>query len=303
MPREPRIGDEAPFTMPVRISECGDFLRGVKINASAHLRRLAPALAALLLLRPGALAQLPMPAGANLFGDDLVRNISKIDDEPFGTIPAPSEDELKRAREAAKGYKQVLIFQNDRQLRGELVSLDDEGIVWRRPDADVPIRFSRSDVQRIVPSPAAASPAAVKSEFPSSGPVRATVKLAGADWLYGDLTSDDAQTFVLRTDGLRSFTIPRAAIEWLYFDTHPAPACAFTGNMSDFEGWLGLLNHQETRMEGKAIVFEDGFAFGSMPRTKRLEIILNLPADCQENARLQLFPSEHMQGVDSGEFR
>ncbi len=164
-------------------------------------------------------------------------------------------------------------------------------IVWRRPDASAPIRFARSEVRRIVvaaskPLPDAAPVVKPASPNPPPGPLRATVKLAGADWLYGDLTSADGQSFTLKTDGKLDFTIPRAAIEWVYFDSHPAATLAFAGEIDDLNPWLQ--NHPDSRLRGKTVVMNSMYINGQIPATPRLEAVLEVPEDGEEDTDLQL---------------
>jgi hypothetical protein len=105
-----------------------------------------------LLLAAAAAGQLPVPPGTDLFGDAIVEKLPRIS-RPSGAAPRLTEDEEKAARVKAEGYSQTLIFQNDRQIRGEIVSLGKDEILWRRPDASAPIRLSRGDVRRILFAP------------------------------------------------------------------------------------------------------------------------------------------------------
>jgi hypothetical protein len=43
----------------------------------------------------------------------------------------------------------LLVFHDGRQLSGQIVSLSGDAIVWRRPDANEPMRFSRDEVRRL----------------------------------------------------------------------------------------------------------------------------------------------------------
>ena len=90
----------------------------------------------------GVMAQAPIspsaPGGLNLFGDGTVAKLSA------NVAPSlPTTD-------TRKGLNQFVIFQDGRQLRGGLVSLGKEELVWRRPDVSEPLHFPRADVRCIV---------------------------------------------------------------------------------------------------------------------------------------------------------
>jgi hypothetical protein len=161
--------------------------RGMKQSLLPPMfRRLAPHLVLLSMLavlaRTAAQGQLAAPPGTNLFGDEIVRKIETPPGKRFGDVPPPSDDEAKAVQAKAVGYTQVLIFQNERQLRGEIVSLSKDEVVWRRPDASAPIRFPRSTIRRLIFArnqdvPAIdPPPGAPEVELPP-GPIKATVAL------------------------------------------------------------------------------------------------------------------------------
>ncbi|HEY2341721.1 MAG TPA: hypothetical protein VGH90_01770, partial [Chthoniobacteraceae bacterium] len=186
-------------------------------------------------------AQLAVPEGADLFGDELVRKLSD---------GASKSAVSKQVTSSPEGYSHTLVFQDGRQLRGELVSLGKEAIVWRRPDASEPLQFVRSLIRRIVLSEPSIVPKPVPEvgkvgsavQTPSSGrgasEIRATVKLGGVDWLYGKLSGPDGDDYSLEISPALSFRIPRAQMRWIYYDSHPAPSFGFFGHALDLDDWF-----------------------------------------------------------------
>src|SRR6266849_4948980 len=81
--------------------------------------------------------QVTLPADTNLFGDDFPQQNQQVRGRRVVVQQAA------KARPPAAGYSQTLIFQDSRQIHGELVEISKEEIVWRRPDASEPIRFPR----------------------------------------------------------------------------------------------------------------------------------------------------------------
>ena len=240
MPRqpEPKTAARSKPALPMR-RPCSSGLR----------RRALPLAVAALWSCAAAQAQLAVPAGTNLFGDDLVQMLPLL---PL----LPVHD----------GYSQTLIFQDGRQLRGEIVSLGKDEIVWRRPDASEPLRFARTQIRRIalVQEPAVSTPAwgEVGSQNAALSPaleaggaaIRATVKLGGADWLYGKLSSLDGESFSLQVSPALSFPIPRAQMRWIYFDSHPAPTFGFFGNALDLDDWFDDLGRFHPSVENGILV-------------------------------------------------
>jgi hypothetical protein len=231
-------------------------------------------------------AQLAIPPDTNLFGDEIGRKI------PSGNGVAPE------AAHPAKGWSHLLIFQDHRQLRGEVVSMGKEEIVFRCPGASEPLRFARRAVRRIffdeeTASEWGAEPFVSKRVVRDNGvpPMFATVQLAGADWLFGELTSADGQTFTLKLDDHTAFSVRRADIEFLYFARSPAPASGFTGNVADLEGWTGPATLDGIRADA-GVVSESGREWlerccGGAPK---LEVDLTVPESAEEGTRIWLQP-------------
>src|SRR4051794_37952578 len=93
-------------------------------------------------------ASAQVPSDIDLFSDDLpappvrariVNGVRVQQAQP----PAPAPPALPAE------FRQVLVFHNGRQLRGELVEMTKDEIVWRRKDAGEPLRFARAEVRRI----------------------------------------------------------------------------------------------------------------------------------------------------------
>ena len=95
-------------------------------------------------------AQLALPPETNLFGDDIVRKI-----DVGGRFAGGEEMEDAKPKPKVPGFGHALVFQDGRQLRGELVELTKREVVWRRPDASEPFRFARDEVWRVVLAPGA----------------------------------------------------------------------------------------------------------------------------------------------------
>jgi hypothetical protein len=261
--------------------------------------RLALVAIAAILLCDSARGQLTVPAGTNLFGDEFVCKLPKTPN-PLGDSAPDTRTAAPEPRPRSAGYGQVLLFQNHRQLRGELVSLDKGEIVWSRPDASEPLRFQRAAVRRILLNPAGgATPSPIHAATDGSGnaapPIRATVQLPGADWLFGDLTSHDGQNFDLRIGAQANFALRRAEIGWLYFDTVPAPTGGFAGSVLDLETWTGPAASGRLRVEDGALITESGRWLGKrLGRTTagppRFAIDFTIPGELEENSVLWLQP-------------
>ncbi len=138
----------------------------------------------------------------------------------------------------------AITFQDGRRLRGELLSLDKEQIVWKRTDASEPLRFSRKLIRQIALGPDTGQGVVHHEMSGDAGTGKkvaakhATVKLPGADWLYAEVTSPDGETFQLSMGGESKFTVPRSAIEWMHFGMVPAPAASLAPGTMALESWV-----------------------------------------------------------------
>jgi len=172
-------------------------------------------------------AELPFPADAVVFGD---------------AAKGAGNDEDSSGQES--GLSQALVFHDERQLHGKLVSIGTDDVVWQRPDASEPLHIPRRDILRIAlrKSPLPASNPALARFLPvqqEANFVHATVKLSGSDWLFGDVTSVDGQTFTLKLSEKTSFTLDRSVMAWLQFDQTPAPAFGFSPGGIETAAWSG----------------------------------------------------------------
>src|SRR5436190_3879212 len=75
-------------------------------------------------------------AAANPVLNFLVRNLGSRENPAAVTPPAAS-------------MSHTLVFQDGRQLRGELVSLGKQDLVWKRSDANAQLTFARSEIRFI----------------------------------------------------------------------------------------------------------------------------------------------------------
>ncbi len=83
------------------------------------------------------------------------------------------------------------------------------------------------------------------SAQPSAKSTPATLTLPGGDWLFGEATTTDGESFALRLEDGTSVPLHRAQLEWLHFSPEPAPALGFFGSKLDFEGWLAEPSNME----------------------------------------------------------
>jgi hypothetical protein len=206
--------------------------------------RLALFAAACSVLTVGSLrGQTPSAAHVDFFGPDP-RPVGDSGENPvigflIDVLGRRSRGEAPRPIMA--GMDHLLTFQDGRQLRGELVSLRQDEILWKRGDASEILRFSRAEIRSItLNAPVPTGSPQVRLQ-PADGtlaiPSRATVKLPGGDWLYADVQSKDGETFDLSL-GETKFSVPRAAIQWMHFGMSPAPAATLTTGPMALDGWV-----------------------------------------------------------------
>ena len=237
-----------------------------------------------MLVVAGAQAQVSLPPDINFFG---------------GNLPQPSRNGNGTAEKApaAAGYGQVLVFGDGHELRGELMEVTREEILWRRPDAGETLRFPRSEVRRVVTGAAKTdvSNGLVPGEAgnpptPANPPAdRATLKLPGGDWLFGKVTSTDGQRFLVQLNEGTQLPISRAQIEWMHFGATPVPAFGFSGSALDMEGWLPANATME--LVGQTLTVKGASWIGrSIAPPNRFEISFELPEESEEGTRLWLQP-------------
>jgi hypothetical protein len=226
---------------------------------------------------------------ANLFGDLAEQN---------GSVVVRRGGSANKAAVAKEGYGQTLVFKDGRELRGEVVEITKEQILWKRPDASEPLRFTRNDVRRIVTGTAGRPAQNLFTRFfagrPNNGkqsapPLAVTLKLPGGDWLFGKVTSTDGQTFTVQLGEKNQFAVPRDRIEWMQFNPAPAPAFGFSGSTLDMEGWLPA-NAAVELVDSALTVKGTPWLGRAITQPDRFEISFDLPADTEEGTRLWLQP-------------
>jgi hypothetical protein len=244
-------------------------------------------LAAVLLASANARAQEEAIPEINFFGDDFPAGQPRIRMVNQANRPPP--------RTQPGDYQQTLLFQNGRQIRGELVAVSKEEVIWRRKDASEPLRFPRADVRRIflVSPDRLTGIQAMTSDYPPSkkGPPQlATVKLPGGDWLRGAITSADGQVFGLTLAGGAPIQVSRAQIDWLSFGPKPAPAYGLGVGAMALEGWLTGGTPKVESKDGTLTIKDAQWIGRGLATPARFEVAFEVPADSEEGLRLWLQP-------------
>jgi len=251
-----------------------------------------------------ALGQFLQPPDTNLFGNDFVKTIDiraggvVLENNPRGKKSAPIE-----------GYENLLLFRDGRQLRGRLMSVGRDEIIWSRPDFNESLHFPRMDARRVFLTPDAPNGLGIPNgnRFIPGGRragvagarstvVPATIKLSGNDWLRGGVTSPDGQTFVLSLENSRStVTAPRSRVEWLLFDWNTARGGGFDGSVLDAEDWLASAPSATLSDDGNLVIAGENEWFGQfLPQPALFEISMEISADSERDLHLWLQPSAPM---------
>ncbi len=119
----------------------------------------------------------------------------------------------------------------------------------------------------------------------------ATLKLPGGDWLFGEVTSADGETFALKLADGTALTIPRAPVAWLHFGAQPAPAFGFAGGALDLESWPVRTPGARAEVAGGTLTLHDGWVLGrAVTPPKRFEVAFEVPDDAEEGLRLWIQP-------------
>lgn len=246
-------------------------------------------------------AQLNLSPDIDLFGDEIVKKLELQQQPGFGMAviqrASPAE---KKERAKVEGYAHALLFHDGRQLRGEIVALTKNEIIWRRPDVNEPLRFRRDEVRRVVLTPSASNSVPEQNMIIPGQPQPpedktksgfATVKLPGGDWLHGELSSADGQTFALKLNDQTSFTVPRDSICWLHSGAQPAPAFGFGGGALDVEGWLAPGSTTQLDVKNGTLTVRGSDWIGRpVAALRRFELSFELPEDGEENTHVWLQP-------------
>lgn len=338
--------------------------RGTEIadlpRLSSFLIRHSLRVSCALLLTASLPAQFDRPPETDLFGDDIVR---KLDLDGGQIRPADQGDAAPKAQPKIGGFEHALVFQDGRQLRGELEELTKDEVVWRRPDASEPLRFPRDEIRRVtlvastesnqsrwrnvntavveryvrmmilqvahglgemigeavvqvvtvdlgravripnivqvtsrkmvetIKQVEGAESGATEATEPKPDVATATLKLPGGDWLFGEVTSADGETFALKLADGTELAIPRAPLEWLHFGAQPAPAFGFAGSVLDLESWP--VRTPGTRMEvaGSTLTLRDGWLLGrTLSPPKRFEVAFEISEDSEDGLQLWIQP-------------
>ncbi len=195
----------------------------------------------------------------------------------------------------------TLVFQDGRQLCGELVSLGKDQVIWKRGDASAELTFSRSEIRFIALSPdaqpgnqnmwAAQQVTIGETDSPPIQPSPATVKLPGGDWLYATVKSTDGETFELSLGGDSKFTVPRSAIEWMHFGLAPAPAIHLSNDRMALAGWLRGGGKAEIQMDhGWMTMPQVDWIGKNVSPPPRFEVRFDLDAEDKRNTTLWIQP-------------
>jgi|GEM_PF-3333679 len=230
----------------------------------------------------------PERAAANPVLNFLIKNLASRDNPAAVTKPSTGV------------MAHTLIFQDGRQLRGELVSLGKDQVVWKRSDANQQLTFSRSEIRFVVLSRDALqqtgqSGMVFQEEPPgmargAGNPAPATVKLPGNDWLRGSVRSTDGETFELSLGSESKFTVPRSAIEWMQFGVNPAPAIHLTSDRMALAGWLRGGGKAEIQMENGWMTSQANWLGRNISPPQRFETRFDLDAEDSRPTTLWIQP-------------
>ncbi len=234
--------------------------------------------------------QLPAPVHTDLFGDEMV-------------VPAdahlnggPAEGSPLDRNNSPAGYEQAIIFAGGGELRGHLVSFDESGVVWQRPDFSKPCHFALSEISQLILNGADSW---LESEYPEreeqrDPPVRATAQLVGGDWLSGEIVSPDGDSFSLDLDGA-AFNFHRDQMQWLRFERYAAP---------EFTGWYGFDRGEERASQGLLHVPTDQGLSTLVPEEKNFDLSFEIAEGEDEGAVLFFTPFAGPRVIlfESGEF-
>lgn len=241
---------------------------------------------ALLLCISAAHAQTPLGADVEIFGDipeaakkapDVIRPAANLLLNIFGGRRRATAE----VRAKVEGMEHTLRFHDGRQMRGKLLNLTKDEITWSRIDVSEPLRFGRGDVRRITLSGNADSgdaqmfvqaAATEKKPEPTS---LASVKLAGSDWLHGEVSSADGQTFSIQLPGSAIFTVAREKIGWLYYGKEAVTG--FGMDMASVDAWTVSGGPVEDAKEGRLRFTKNTHVAKSMLPPKRFEVSFELP--------------------------
>ena len=240
-------------------------------------------------------AQAPLGADVEIFGDppvverapDVVRPAANLLLNIFGARKKAMAA-LEPKAPKVTGMEHVLLFHDGRQMRGKLVEITKESIAWSRVDVNEPLKFGRKDVRRIslrgrLPSEEAqfeifAQPPKANAEAEATS--QATVRLAGSDWLHGEVASTDGKTFTIQVSQSASFSVPREKIAWMNFGK--TAVAGFGLDLSNVESWTVAGGGVEDAKNGRLLFKENYYVAKTMTPPKRFEVSFELPVGKRE---------------------
>lgn len=243
-------------------------------------------------------AQNPVGADVDIFGDavneakkppDVIRPAASLLMTIFGK---GSRAIAEPAKPKVEGMEHMLRFHNGRQMRGKLVELTKDEIVWSCLGVSEVLHFARSDVRRIVlngttdPGDSQQYSQQTATEKKPEPTSMATVKLAGSDWLHGEVSSADGLSFSIKTPGSALFTVTREKIGWFYYGK--TAVTGFGMEMSNVDAWTISGGIVEDEKEGRLRFKTSSFVAKTMVPPRRFEVSFELPAG-QKDAPAELW--------------
>lgn len=210
----------------------------------------------------------------------------------FGSGSAVVEKGANPAKNP-EGFSDIITFQDGRRLRGELVALRADEVTWKRGDASAAFTFPRPEIRAInlAIQDARSKNSGTETEAAVAGN-KATVKLAGGDWLYAPVTSADGDSFQISAQGGSQFIVPRSSIEWMVFAPSPVPIMNLTAGPLGIDGWAGVGGPDGIEMDGEWMTTKSHTQWLGREITppKRFEVALDLDPKDQKTTTLWLQP-------------
>ncbi|HEY3897032.1 MAG TPA: hypothetical protein VGM54_00360 [Chthoniobacter sp.] len=258
---------------------------------------------ALAMVAATASGQLPFPSDIDFFGDDLPKKGPPplmIQGRVVVRTPPPARDPNDKS--------QILVFRDGEQVHGQILAIDEDGILWKREDASEPLRFPRDSLRRIVlnfETNGLPVRRGILALFPQRvddseddapdhpiKPLPVTLKLPGGDWLFGEVSGTDGEKYTVRVAEKTLIDVPRDRLEWLRFASKPTPASGFFGSALDLAGWLPESMTAEVKKGTVSVEGTGGTTWigqtANAPR--RFQVELEVPPDAEDYTRLWLQP-------------
>ncbi len=238
-------------------------------------------------------AQNPIGANVEVFGEDpidgrrapdVVKPAANLLLNLLGGRRAVSSSASKAPK--VEGMEHTLLFSDGRQMRGRLVEITQNEVVWSRMDASQPFRFGKGDVRQILlkrtdsNSEQGIAISGASSSNKSAPTSMATLRLGGTDWLHGEVASADGQVFSVKA-GSASFSVAREQIEWMFFGKEPA--AAFGLDISNAETWVTSGGGAEDMKDGRLRFSKGAFIAKSINLPKRFEMAFEIPVEKDGN--------------------